>query len=101
MDIESGRVDADPYEVDPVGTDFARQPSDPTTFSLADGINRIGSTAGGSHLNDNPSVVVDSNEVELSIGNLNIGINNDEAVICQEPHSQSLAEPSQGHAGIP
>lgn len=101
MDVKSGRVDADPDEVDPVSTDFAGKSSDPTTFSLPDGINRIGSMASGSHLDDNPSVVVDRNEVDLSIGDLNVGVDNVEAAVCQEPYSEFLAEPSESRAGIP
>jgi hypothetical protein len=92
MDVEPDPVYANTEEVDTVSTDATGETSDATAFRLPNGVDRIWLVTGRSHFDDNVGVVVDRNEIKLSVVDLNVGANNIEAVVCQEPGSQFLTK---------
>ena len=92
MDVEPGPVYANTEEVDTVSPDAAGETSDAATLRLPKGIDRIGGVSGRSYFDDNPAVAVDCNEIKLSVGDLKVGANDIEAVVCQKPGGQLLTK---------
>lgn len=92
MDVEPGLIDTNAEEVDTLSTDDAGETSNAATFCLPDGIDRISEVTGRSHFDDNPGVAVDRNEINLPVGDPKVGIDDIEAVVCQEPDGQLLTK---------
>lgn len=92
MDVEPGPVYSNADEVDTVSTAAADETFDATTFRLPDGIDRICEVTGRSHFDDNLGVAVDRDEINLSVGDLNVGADDIEPVVRQEPDSQLLTK---------
>jgi hypothetical protein len=92
MDVESGAIDANTNEVDPVGANVPGEIGDAATFGLTYGIDRIRPVTGCPHFNHNLAVLVDRNEIELATGDLEVGAQDVETVIGKEPGSQPLAK---------
>ena len=92
MNVESGAVDANTEEVDPVGANAPGEIGDAASFCLAHGVDRIRPVTGCPHFNDNLAVLVDRNEIELTTGDLEVEAHDVETVIGKKPGSQPLAK---------
>ena len=56
----------DPDEVDPARPHEAGQPPHPTSLGGIDGVDRVGGSGDGPHLDRDPGPLIEGNQVQLS-----------------------------------
>ena len=83
-------IDPDTEEIDTTGADLTGETVHPSSLGRIDGIDRLSVSGDGAHLDDHPLSAIQGEDVDLAAIDPEIGGDDIEAVIAEEPAGETL-----------
>jgi hypothetical protein len=93
-------IESDTDQVNTASTHRRSQTANPLPLGRVDPVDRIAGLAGRADLDKHPSCAVRGNKIHLSPGNLDVAVDDVQAVLTEKPCGNGLTGPTEVPAGV-